>query len=127
LGAGVYRLRVHGPNGFLREFAGDAGGDVAQVESRYEAEPGVLVLRLGNAGERTCELEVAALDYAAPEPPLRLSLAPRQWHELRLPLAASDHWYDLQVRMPGSGFRRRLAGHLETGRPSRSDPAIGRA
>ncbi|MET1023037.1 MAG: phospholipase domain-containing protein, partial [Pseudoxanthomonas sp.] len=42
-------------------------------------------------------------------------------------LEASDHWYDLQVEVPDTPFRRRLAGHLETGRPSRSDPALGRA
>ena len=31
------------------------------------------------------------------------------------------------MEQPGSAFRRRLAGHLETGKPSRSDPALGRA
>ncbi|WP_139052514.1 phospholipase domain-containing protein, partial [Xanthomonas cannabis] len=46
---------------------------------------------------------------------------------IHLALAASDHWYDVVVEQPGAAFRRRLAGHLETGRPSRSDPALGRA
>ncbi|OAX56701.1 hypothetical protein A6R73_12980 [Xanthomonas translucens pv. poae] len=47
---------------------------------------------------------------------------------LRRPLAAQHHWYDLEIAsasMPQ--WRRRLAGHIETGRPSMSDPAIGRA
>ena len=35
-------------------------------------------------------------------------------------------WYDLTVTVPGTSFRRVLAGHLENGRPSISDPQLGR-
>ena len=42
----------------------------------------------------------------------------------RHPVAATGHWYDLTVR-DTSGAEMQLAGHVETGRPSRSDPAIG--
>ena len=38
----------------------------------------------------------------------------------------SHGWYDLSiVSAQDGGFLRRLAGHVETGRPSISDPAIG--
>jgi phospholipase C len=38
----------------------------------------------------------------------------------------SHCWYDLSVVCEQDGtFLRRLAGHIETGRPSTSDPAIG--
>ena len=39
-------------------------------------------------------------------------------------LASSHHWYDLTVTSgDDASFSRRLAGHVENGRPSISDPA----
>ena len=43
--------------------------------------------------------------------------------EDRWPVAASDHWYDIEARSGDAVWQ--LAGHMETGRTSRSDPAIG--
>ena len=41
-------------------------------------------------------------------------------------LRESFGWYDLTVTVASdAGFRRQLAGHVETGSPSKSDPAIG--
>jgi phospholipase C len=37
--------------------------------------------------------------------------------------AATHGWYDVTVT--AATTRRRLAGHLETGHPSTSDPALG--
>lgn len=125
----AYALAMHGPNGFLREFSGDLAAEAAQdtaspwVQAREDA--GSLVIRIGNRGGHTCTLRVRALDYADPTPRV-VTLAPGKNQELRFDLAASDHWYDVLLDMPDGAFRRRLAGHLETGRPSRSDPAIGR-
>lgn len=40
----------------------------------------------------------------------------------------SNGWYDLTVTSDRDpGYRRRLAGHIETGAPSTSDPAIAGA
>lgn len=42
------------------------------------------------------------------------------------PLESSYGWYDFRITTPSdSSFQHRLAGHLETGRDSMSDPAIG--
>ncbi len=126
---GSYALSVHGPNGFLREFAGELAAAATQsaapwLEARQDGE--LLVLEIGNAGHQPCTLQLRALDYAAPT--MRsLRLAAGQRETIRLALAASDHWYDVVLDQPGATFRRRLAGHLETGKPSRSDPAFGRA
>ncbi|MFC0155171.1 phosphocholine-specific phospholipase C [Xanthomonas dyei] len=125
---GAYALRVHGPNGFLREFAGDLAttpqaAAAPWLEARQDG--GTLVLEIGNAGQQPCTLQLRALDYADPSPrALQLSAGQRQ--TLQLPLAASDHWYDVVVEQPAGAFRRRLAGHLETGKPSHSDPVFGR-
>ncbi|ABJ90012.1 non-hemolytic phospholipase C [Xanthomonas oryzae pv. oryzae KACC 10331] len=121
-------MRLHGPNGFLREFAGEVSqasppSAVPWVDARQDGD--ALVLEIGNAGQRACTLQLRALDYADPTA-RTLRLAAGQRETIRFALAASDHWYDLVVEQPGSAFRRRLAGHLETGRPGRSDPAFCR-
>lgn len=44
----------------------------------------------------------------------------------RRAIAATAHWYDLIVAdRDDPRWLRRLSGHVETGRPSLSDPAIG--
>ena len=43
-------------------------------------------------------------------------------------LQASFGWYDLTIRVKSDpSFHRQLAGHVETGRPSVTDPAISSA
>ncbi|WP_267116425.1 phospholipase domain-containing protein, partial [Xanthomonas sacchari] len=123
-----YALRVHGPNGFLREFHGDGIGDAGlQAEADYDAAAQCLLLTLVNAGEQPCALRVRD-GYRGDGVEQAITLAASDRTVLRLPLQAQHHWYDLtidSVTLPQ--WRRRLAGHIETGRPSMSDPAIGRA
>jgi phospholipase C len=46
--------------------------------------------------------------------------------EKRWPLKSTFGWYDLSVKADADpGFLWRLAGHLENGRESVSDPALG--
>jgi phospholipase C len=41
-------------------------------------------------------------------------------------LTSSHNWYDLTVRVVGdSSFRQQLAGHIENGEDSFTDPAMG--
>ena len=43
-----------------------------------------------------------------------------------VPGELADGWYDMSVTVAAeSGYLRRLAGHVETGRPSITDPMIG--
>jgi phospholipase C len=127
---GAYALAVHGPNGFLRELSGDRrqknSNAAAQPWLEARSEHGTLVIALGNRGSAPCTLQVRALDYGDPAPH-EVTLAVGGRTEFRYDPVASDHWYDLQVASSDGAFRRRLAGHLETGRASRSDPALGRS
>jgi phospholipase C len=60
------------------------------------------------------------------QPPRTLTVAPRSSVMHVWPLAESRGWYDLSVTTDASPkFLRRLAGRVETGRPSVSDPAFG--
>ncbi|WIH04075.1 phospholipase C, phosphocholine-specific [Xanthomonas translucens pv. graminis] len=122
-----YALRVHGPNGFLREFHGDGVADVGlQADADYDVASQCMRLELRNAGAQACRLQIRDGYRDGAEQTLELAAGARQ--VMRFPLAAQHHWYDLEIAsasMPQ--WRRRLAGHIETGRPSMSDPAIGRA
>jgi phospholipase C len=53
-------------------------------------------------------------------------LAPDESIDKEWSLKAFHGWYDLVVTVEqDASFERRLAGHLETGRDSYSDPALG--
>ena len=53
-------------------------------------------------------------------------LPPNGTLEEKLPLAHSGGWYDLTLKVSGhSRFKYQLAGHVETGKDSISDPALG--
>jgi phospholipase C len=113
---------VHGPNGFLRVFQDAAPYSSMRVESRYDAAIQELVLILRNSGTMIRGILIRPLAYTN-APTRRRSLAPAEMMEDRWPIGTSNHWYDIELR---SGFLVwRLAGHIETGRTSRSDPALG--
>ncbi|WP_300621721.1 phospholipase C, phosphocholine-specific [Dokdonella sp.] len=127
---GRYALSVFGPNGFLREFAGDvrdaAGGRASpEVASSHDADGGALVLHLANRGDAGCLLTLRANHYADPAP-RTVALAAGRTIDVEWPIAAHANWYDLTIESShDAGWRRRLAGHIENGAPSRSDPAFG--
>ncbi|MEI9997164.1 MAG: phospholipase C, phosphocholine-specific [Rhizomicrobium sp.] len=112
-------ISVHGSNGFYRRFRGRG----PRIDLRYDAAQQALVLTLHNAGKVAAAFEVRDGHAGATH---TYSVPAGAAAEHRQPLAATDHWYDLvaTLKVPG-GFLRHFAGHIETGRPSRSDPAIG--
>ncbi len=118
-----YAVAVHGPNGFLRSFIGNGAQDAAPLVSIDYAPGGdTILVRLANRGPTACTLACRAIAYG--DTRRTVTLAPGASRTLRYPIAASDHWYDFVVERPGSDWSRRFAGHVETGRPSRSDPAL---
>jgi phospholipase C len=114
---GRYELRVHGPNGFYRELAGTAAD---RLEVQCVEVGGDVEVRLVNHGER-CSVLLTDESYGARK--RTIPLADGAKTAVRLPLQASAHWYDFSITV--DGFRRRYAGHVETGRVSTSDPAMG--
>ncbi len=125
-----YRFVVHGPNGFVRGFAGKAtalnwlsgGTAVPQVTESYVAG-GNIALRLENAGTSACTFGVAnAYDGST----VTRKVAGGQSVDLYVDLRAFHGWYDLTVTVDtDASFSRTLAGHVETGKSSMSDPALG--
>lgn len=125
-GGNGYDVILHGPNGFLRRFAGSAlAKSVArpEVEMPYRADRNRLVLQLRNYGDQPCTCHVRnAYSTVAPQ---SYELTPGASVESVWNIAGQDHWYDFSITCKGdSHYVRRLAGHIETGHPSFSDPAI---
>ena len=121
---GHYHLRVCGPNGFLREFAGQVAQSQVHVDCKYLS--GDLELYFVNQTQQV--LTLAAKDNAYQSADHSVVLQPRAEKTLVLPLAQSHHWYDISVTIAHiDGFLRRFAGRVETGKPGFSDPAMGRA
>ncbi len=121
---GYYHLRTYGPNGFYREFAGDAEEPYLEVACLDDG--GELRLRLMNRGAVTVSLRIT--DHGYGTAPQYLELAPGEVKVQAFDLTASFRWYDLSITDSSSPrFMRRYAGRVETGEGGVSDPQIGRA
>lgn len=122
------KLSVYGPNGSLSEFACDASsfsnGDAKpEIKLRHVAQTGEVHLTLRNSGTKPCTLQARNVYEAGAVH--HHTIAPGKAVEDRWRVAPSAGWFDLSVTQESApGFLRRFAGHLETGKPSTSDPGI---
>lgn len=112
---GKYAVRVHGPNGFYREFTGDSADPAVEVRCGYVG--GDVELAFKNQGE-PCSAVIVDESYGA----VRRTLAVKGTARVKIPLAKSFRWYDLSVTI--GGMRRRFAGRVENGQEGVSDPAM---
>ncbi len=123
-GSAGYDLSVHGPNGFLRTYKGSLPDwNHADVDVRAHIHRGGnLRLSLENQGLRRAEVRI--LDHYTGKAIVR-HLEPREAHELHWESYLCSGWYDVTITVVGDAtFERHLAGHIETGRVSISDPAL---
>jgi phospholipase C len=112
-------VRVHGPNGFYRQFTGD-GPAVTAVP----AGPN-LQLKIANSGPAAVRVTLASA-YAGTS--FALTVPARGAVTYIVPAELAGGWYDMSVTVATEpGYLRRLAGHVETGRAGVSDPALGKA
>jgi phospholipase C len=123
--ASSYDLSVYGPNGFVRFFKGSVGsGAAVDVSSTYDTEDrGSVEWTITNLASTHAEVTVLdAYTGSSNTQPLQ----PGQTFEGELSLEQFHGWYDLIVTVSGDPtFKYRLAGHVETGKDSTSDPALG--
>ena len=123
---GRYDLTLRGPNGFLRGFRGEAGAAGPEVSTRFGAREGGLLVTLRNGGAKPITLDIRPNAYLESAPRLH-RLAPGAQVTDVWSLKASHNWYDFTVTCAEApSFQRRLAGHGEDGKPSLSDPLLGR-
>jgi phospholipase C len=119
---GRYDFAVYGPNGFHRGFRGtlQGGGATLTVSADYLAD-GNLVVRVRNAGATARTVTLADNGYGAA--PRSGVVAAGASVELTCDLSGSGGWYDFSVTTDAeAGYLRALAGHVETGLASVTDP-----
>jgi phospholipase C len=126
----AYDYSVYGPNGFLRRFTGTAGDGASglEVSVRHAGAAGAVELTLANSGGSTLSVSVSdsyrgAAGQSQSAATYVLASGGSVVHTADT--RPANGWYDLEVTAEvDSGYLRRLAGHVENGQPSSSDPAI---
>ncbi|HWZ04059.1 MAG TPA: phospholipase domain-containing protein, partial [Mucilaginibacter sp.] len=126
-----YHLRVYGPNGFYREFKGNAADPDIDVVFEYERSAadtkkptGNIELKLDNLSHRQHSVEVYDHGYKTNNHKKILNASDKA--NLILKLADSYGWYEFSVKVSGiDTFEKRYAGRVETGLSSFSDPQMG--
>ena len=109
---------VLGPNGFHRRLTGRSDIFSASVRGGIVAPPS---LRLENLTSTPQSILMTDRAYGAA--PDVIKLAGGEVRSIRLDLTNSHGWYDWQFVAEGQAWR--LAGHVESGEASYSDPAAG--
>lgn len=117
-----YQLWVLGPNGFHRSFSGQL--QQLQPELLVTSSNNQLQFTLSNPGTRGMSVTIDRCPYTQQGP---WTLVVPGGAEVRQVFAceSSGGWYDLTLRSD-AGWLRRVAGRLETGAHSISDPLMGR-
>lgn len=124
---GIYHLDAYGPNGFYRGFKGQKEEQTLSLKTSYDftdPKKPLLLLRIRNddTSGLTCLLEDQAYGRSQSE----IVLKPMEVKSIALDTEKSFGWYDFALRIIGNkDFERRMAGRIETGLPSKTDPQMG--
>jgi phospholipase C len=122
--AGDYSYAVHGPNGYMAEFRGNAA-DPLQIQL-----PDIVDVKSLDDGKK---LQVAFGKWRNANSKLKLISAYSGYEAViengteSVDITTMDGWYDVAFvdAVNPSLYLRRYAGHLENGKIGLSDPAIG--
>lgn len=121
---GNYHLRVYAPNGFYREFAGNRNNPAIQIESKHEKGlTGNMVVTITNHDTKTHTCEIKDNSYR--NVTVTRSVPAGETVTVVLNLKRSYNWYDYTVNVKGTEMRESFAGHVETGKVSKTDPLMG--
>lgn len=114
-----YTLKVHGPNGFYREMKGSENDPLLDVILDQA------ILNFNNHSKEAYTVEIKDISYKGKSRQVKVEAGKKM--AVPLKLDSSFGWYDLEIKVQGAeNFARRYAGHVETGKPSFSDPLMGR-
>jgi phospholipase C len=129
---GKYDIAVYGPNGFFRQFRGNAEKPKLEISLNEVSSPmdahdksAFIELRLSNLDHRNHVVTLTENAYGAPT--MEREIPAGEQTKLIIDTGASERWYDLSVVVVGfPSFHHRYAGRIETGEWGSSDPAMGR-
>lgn len=131
-----YFLRAYGPNGFFREFKGNAADPSIEVKCEYNRNRFNNKVLTGNIDLKIVNLEkgksytVLIIDNAYGNKPIKKLIGEASGKEsivdITLDLTKNHRWYDFSVKVEGlDAFEKRYAGRVETGKDGYSDPLMG--
>jgi phospholipase C len=124
---GLFEIEVMAPNGFYRRFTGSAHEAPAAVTATVQQRNGkatrTLELHLHNPASTAQSLTVADNSYGAPR--ITKMVAPGATQTVAIPLESSHNWYDLTIQAASSKALAHLAGRIETGIATQTDPLMG--
>ncbi|RAK00096.1 phospholipase C [Larkinella arboricola] len=128
----TYQFRVNGPNGFFREFIGNANDPQLTIQCEYQRKTpqsnvltGSVELKISNLNKAN-PITIEVKDNAYKAAPKTRVIPKGGQASLVLDLSKSFGWYDFSVRVAGNSvFEKRYAGRVETGKASFTDPVMG--
>lgn len=132
---GNYHLRTYGPNGFFREYIGNANDPLVDVQCEYQLDKnkkptGNIELIFKNTDPKnkiTIEISDNAYKNAGQKKMLDAAGSKSSTTVIVLNLEKSHNWYDFTLNFEGNKMtQKRFAGHVETGKESLSDPLMAR-
>ena len=135
LQAATYLFALHGPNGFVRTFAGDvsaAGGLSLRLSASatYDASKAALTVKLGNKDALVAAV-YECVDNAYGAAAQTGSVSPTGEVDIAFAIGAvtQGNWYDVTCSLAATKggavvFERRFMGRWETGVATISDPAM---
>lgn len=123
-----YHLEVYAPNGFYRAFKGSLDAPNVETVLTYESKNGVLtgniLIEIKNKSSQKLSFEIADVSYKTGFK--KIEITKNSSKKLVFDLQKSHNWYYFTVKIIGnSDFERHYAGHVETGKDSFTDPAMG--
>ncbi|MES2427549.1 MAG: phospholipase domain-containing protein, partial [Bacteroidota bacterium] len=129
---GHYHLRLYGPNGFYREFKGGHTEPEIETELNHQRNrlnkkllTGNIELAINNGSKKTHTITLT--DNAYKTGIQKKVVLGTGKSTFAVDLTKSLGWYDFTIRVEGvSGFEKRFAGRVETGKPGYTDPYMGR-
>jgi len=119
-------LSVYGPNGFFRGFQGSlAGLHAAQLDITTSYDTANNGITLGIKNTASSQANVTIEDRYTGQN-VKLTIAAGATVPQFLSRIRFGGWYDFVITVASdSSIRYQIAGHIETGTPSISDPALG--
>jgi phospholipase C len=129
-GSSLYHVRVQGPNGFFRQFMGNASDPAFSVKMTYVVTGGEqkVVFTFTPTVNTGSPYTVTITDNAYQAAPQQQTIDPTQSGATVVTLDVSRYygWYDFTIAVSGNfNYVRRYAGHVENGSTSFTDPVMG--
>ena len=124
----AYHLRVYGPNGFYREFTGNATNPRLKASCEYEVKSskptGNVVVTIENLDSKSHDVVIVDNSYKTGTKNKTFAVGGKA--SLVLELGKSFQWYDFSVKAKGyDNYEERFAGHVEAGTVTKTDPLMG--